>query len=1244
MTARYEPGAIVASRFAIEDLAGEGGMGSVYRAHDRDRGERVALKIFHGKSSPKTSSGTEARTLLELAHPAIVRCVAFGTTEEGQDFLATEWLEGETLRQRLARGPIALAQVIRIARRVAEGLAAAHAWGITHRDVTPANVMLLPGDDVKLLDFGLAVHGRSAGAAGTVGYAAPEQARGESPTPRADVFSLGCVIYECLLGEKAFAAETDVGVIARMLEGDTARVTSRLTGVPSALVKLLARMLASDPELRPQGGAAVAAELAQLAGSTGGAAKTAERDFSSRSVTDAEARASQVLVAETTAAESPRLAAELDALGASVTRELPDPRREHQTRVVCVWSSDVSGVERAVRGARALLAVRRFDVHARASLVAATSDAAGLRAAIELLPDAPALHVDADTSRLLGDRFVVRPDAAGDLALLRENASPHSRNSLLGHETHCVGRDREIGLVVSTFDECKSEPDARVVWVTGAAGIGKTRVRDEVLSKVAREGARIWSAQPDPTRSGVALGVLADLVRSASSISRDDDEAHQRAALARVCEAVADGGRARVVEFLSELLELPVAEPSPQLRAAREEPTLMGDQMRRAFEDLVLADLGRAPLALVVEDLQWADAASVRAISDVARVARDRPLFVLLLGRPEAKDTHLRLVADRQPTGVALGKLGQKAMEKLVLEALAGSGAADPELASSLAQRAGGNPFFAEELVRAARAGGASQTSLAALAVLESRLTSLEPEARRVLRAGSVFGPHFSSADAAALLGDEVTIEFVDAWCAWLAEREVLAQSGGLWSFRHALVRDAAYAMLPEADRKTAHALAAEHLERAPRPLAPLIAEHFARAGEPHRAARWLATSAQSALEANDLTACIDLGERALRDLHAAGARADLLVVLFEAHRWRGDYDRSVAFAREALTILPEGCAGFFRALAELAAIAGSVGPPEEFESAIERLMNAPVDRGAEGAASIAWSRAAMQLAVRSDARAEDLLARAEAAADTDLSRGRVEQAFAVRAGIRGDLEQLVRRYRASVEALERAGDVRSACVQELNLASALCELGCDDDARERLEHGAREAEARGLSTAVALGRHLNGILLARAGRVDEALEAQRRALETFTAQGNARMEGGLRSHVAELLLRKGDRDRAVAEAVRATELLVGAAPARARALAVLAMVQAARADARAALDASAEALSIAETSGVESGESIVYAARARALRLAGSPDAAAVLELGKRKLAARAAAIADPNLRARFLKVPENADLADAP
>ena len=910
---------------------------------------------------------------------------------------------------------------------MAEGLGAAHAWGIVHRDITPANIMMVrptsPGHDlvIKLLDFGLAARGRTTQAAGTVGYAAPEQARGEPPTPRADVFSLGCVLCECLLGEKPFGGDTDVAVMASMLDGDTARVTARLDHVPLPLVRLLAKMLASDPQARPSDGAAVAAELALLS--------VAPLPARSRgSVTGAEARGAQVLVAEVDASVAPRLVAELAELGGRVSMG---------DLLVCMFPSGASAVESAVRGARAALAVRRSTPRARASLVVAPSDEAGVRAARESLPESPSVRVDADTARLLGDRFVVRHDG-DDLVLLREGTTSSSRTSLLGRETKCVGRDREIGLIASVFEECKEDGVARIVWLLGAPGIGKTRVRDEVLLRIVHDdpaAVRVWSAHADPTRAGVPFGVMADLVRSAAAVSADDASDYQRLALAsRACAFVPPerSPRACVVEFLSELLRLEVADPSGQLRAAREEPMLMADQVQRALDDLSLSELVRQPLVVIVEDLQWADVASIRALSEIARRAAERPLFVLLVGRPEAKDTLLRLVADRQPVGVSLGKLSSRAMDKLVSDAL-GCEPADPRVAS-IAERAGGNPFFAEELVRAGDDVGAHRG--AGDGGGAPRRRSAEPEARRVPRAASVIGQRFMASEVALLLGD-ASPEFVDAWCTWLAEREVLARADAAWAFRQSLVRDAAYAMIPEPDRACRRA---RDSGRDPRTRAWARARHRATLGACRRACesgpmarvvRGRCTRSQRPRRvhrARRESARIARGCPRSRNAARGPRRGSSLAWRLRPCRGAG------ARAKPLRSFAKEGDARYFRAAAELASSTGSRGPVAEFEAAVDLLTRAPDQRS--DAASIAWSRAAMQLLVRGDARADAMLERARAAAVSDLAVGRVEQTYAIRAGMRGELEDLVRRYEAAVDALARAGDVRGACLQELNLAS----------------------------------------------------------------------------------------------------------------------------------------------------------------------------------------------------------------
>jgi len=204
-----EPGEVVDRRFEIERVAGTGGMGTVFRARDRASGEPVALKVLQrGPSDGSVRFSREIRALQVLRHPAIVRYVADGRTETGESWLAMEWLEGESLQDRLERQGLTTHESVALARRVAEALGAAHAQGILHRDVKPSNIML-PGGDLeraKVLDFGVARmtdtrSTRTGVMIGTPGYMAPEQVRGEAARPPADVYALGSILFEILAGE-----------------------------------------------------------------------------------------------------------------------------------------------------------------------------------------------------------------------------------------------------------------------------------------------------------------------------------------------------------------------------------------------------------------------------------------------------------------------------------------------------------------------------------------------------------------------------------------------------------------------------------------------------------------------------------------------------------------------------------------------------------------------------------------------------------------------------------------------------------------------------------------------------------------------------------------------------------------------------------------------------------------------------------------------------------------------------------
>jgi serine/threonine-protein kinase len=270
-----EPRDVVNGRFEIDRVAGRGGMGTVFRATDRQTGAAVAVKVILGRGPELAERFTrEAAVLADLQHPGIVRFVASGSTPAGEAYLVMEWMEGESLSERLSRGTLSIAETVALGRRVATALAHAHARGVVHRDIKPSNLFLEGGDlaRVKILDFGIARitetgQGltRTGQALGSPGYTSPEQARGEkSLDARADVFSLACVLFACLTGEPPFTGPP-LQVLMKVVMDPAPLASARRQDVPPALEDLLQRMLAKQPAARPADAAAVAAALGVLA-------------------------------------------------------------------------------------------------------------------------------------------------------------------------------------------------------------------------------------------------------------------------------------------------------------------------------------------------------------------------------------------------------------------------------------------------------------------------------------------------------------------------------------------------------------------------------------------------------------------------------------------------------------------------------------------------------------------------------------------------------------------------------------------------------------------------------------------------------------------------------------------------------------------------------------------------------------------------------------------------------------------
>jgi hypothetical protein len=264
----------IAGRFELLAEAGAGGMGTVYRARDVQTGDVVAVKLMHAGEGAERFE-REAEILATIAHPAIVRYLAHGTTADDELFIAMEWLEGKTLQEVLADGPLSVEGAVALGARVAGALAAAHAQAVIHRDLKPSNLFLEGGDPAraKVVDFGVARLGdvdrqltRTGQVIGTPGYMAPEQARGRREIDaRADLFALGCVLFRALAGRAPFEGDDVLSLLAALVLHHPPPLRSLDSSIPSALEALVAELLAKEPDERPESAAAVEERLLAVA-------------------------------------------------------------------------------------------------------------------------------------------------------------------------------------------------------------------------------------------------------------------------------------------------------------------------------------------------------------------------------------------------------------------------------------------------------------------------------------------------------------------------------------------------------------------------------------------------------------------------------------------------------------------------------------------------------------------------------------------------------------------------------------------------------------------------------------------------------------------------------------------------------------------------------------------------------------------------------------------------------------------
>jgi len=1257
-------------------------MGEVWKALDQETGRAVAVKVLPG-GDPEDGArfAREAQILAELEHPRVVRYVAHDASAGEAPYLVMEWLEGEDLAARLARGPLAIDEGVGLAIEIADALGFAHGRGVVHRDLKPSNLFLPGGrlDAVKVIDFGIARLGRATRMTrtgmliGTPGYMAPEQARGEaSIDARADVFSLGCVLFECLTGEPAFDGQHAAAILTKVLFEETPSVRSARPEVPEALDDLVRRMLSKRREERPLDGQEAASALRRLGDMP---SERPGESVRAPSLTGSEQRAMAVILVS-----APPMEARAEAIDADSTVEMTTDHaallREAKAHggagerlldgsVVVMMAVAGLPTDLCAQAARCALSLRAHAGGRRVALAMGRGErtvrSAGpaIDRVAKLSSDsAPegAVVVDEVVAGLLDARFEVK-EGEGFFLLRGERALAEGTRLLLGKATPCVGRERELAMLRALVVETAEEGTAQAALVTAPPGVGKSRLAHELLQELRTRGeaVSVWIARGDALRAGSPLGMLGQVLHRACGIREGEPLETRREKLsAQVAAWVGPNDRRRVAEFLGEVVGAPFPdEDSVPLRSARTDARLMADQVRAAFLDFVGAACEEAPVVVLLEDLHWGDRTTVGLLDAALRKLQERPLFVLALARPEVHEVFPKLWAERRLHEIRLVELSRRAGERLARHVLGDR--ADAEVIARIVRLSEGNAFYLEELIRWTAEGKGADMPGTVVAMVESRLGALDEGARRLLRAASVFGEVCWAGGVSALVGGESRRSEVVRGLASLVEHEILVQRSESrfpgeeeLAFRHALLREGAYAMLTEADRALGHRLAGQWLEAHGEQDARALAEHFEKGGDGPGAGRHYLRAAHQASWGGNALEAVTLARRALALPLPGELRVRLLGSLCETTMWQPDIAPSVRHeAEELVQAAPRGSAPWVQGAA-----ARIVGAAVEGNAAEILAVAGDLARGDVAPDAVYPMASTLALAVHTlemtgyspegDALYARLEALTEAAGDgSAVAMCLLFGTMAARQLRRADPGGMLEHARKARALARECGHRRMEATTILQVAMSLWGLGAANEVQQTLkEMPLSDAE---IGFASAYRPFILAWLLADRGKTSEARVLATQLVTSGRARGLPLDEGCGRWVLAEVLRRAGELEAADREIEAALPLLGATIPLDVPgALATKAALKLQQGKLDEALASAEEGMSrqaAMKLHGHFFRGSFLRVVHAESLEANGRHDEArAALVTARDRLFAIAAAITDPAYRTSFLEnVPEN-------
>ena len=1080
-------------RFVIEREVGRGAVGIVYRARDLTTQQPVALKVINSNEAG-VAPDEEARLMREgevlsrLDHPNIVRFVAFGVLDDtSMPFVAMEWLDGEDLAAYQKRAPLEITEAIGLMLRVARALEAAHEAGVIHRDIKPSNIFLCSDPEQaaeswldlipKLVDFGVAARGdiritRSGDVVGTPAYMAPEQARGDAPIDaRSDIYSLGATLFELIAGRPPHVGPTVIATLARLVTTPPARLSELRRDVPPIVDAVVHRMLETDPAARPGSMAEVIEMLEE-----------ALRGISRASWVDAEpARSSRL------GSSASRLITSIVAIrfesGSARERALESLRQRGADAVPLGGDAIVAhlGARRAV-GNEAVIAL---EVARRLSRAGAHVGIASGRAWVTMLGDTGAVHpvgevvdraaalardaepgtvlADATTSELGRGRYEFRSRDDGSAIVGEPVRGPRGERA---GGAPFVGRDAELAQVLSAFERSRGDQTPIIVSVTGPPGIGKSRLRREVITRIAAQAGapQVILQRSEAYAQGQPLGAAADALRAVVGLPKGatSNEA-DRAIVSRLGPATRDELTARNRKLVARLL---ANEPLPDGL----DPRGSRDALWLAMTDLVLQVASNEQTAIVMEDLQWADPESVGWLDHMLGRAQNRLLFVMAMVRPEFWPANQDRFVGRDHVRIELRPISKRAARSIA-HAVLGEEAQERDL-ERIAEQSGGLPLFAEELSRLHASGRDTRNAPTIQAAIQVSLDVLDEECRDAVGRLSVLGlTCWDSALEALGMPEAEGIMKALVAAEILVEQNVSRFSGTReWTFKHALVRDVAYASLGERERKELHALAGAWLTSMGDDAA-VVAGHYDLGEMPVAAADHWERAAQRALATHALTDALNMAERALafaEDKSSRFLRASYLDEAFSR------LDPRSAERETAILALQENVhdeASSVRARGARARYDDARGQGESIDQRLAEARDEAQALGLHDEEARCSAVLASRLAFagrfsEADAEARRLLQLAEhrgngaAAVDAYQTQAIIRQT-------QGGLGAALEARKNAANAARTAGLKEREAMLTTNLGLALTTIGARQEARSAIESGLSLAEAIGSQGAV---------------------------------------------------------------------------------------------------------------------------------------------------------------------------------